>query len=108
MSDLPPDLPQPDPTGFGPDAYGVPASDPPPAPIPASDPMPPSSMAAAAHSAVAEPGVSAERARMGAIRDEVNKVIVGQGGVLSGLLCAFLADGHVLLEGVPAPPKLPW
>ncbi len=52
----------------------------------------------------AEP-VSQERIRMGAIRDEVNKVIVGQGSVLSGLLCAFLADGHVLLEGVPGTAK---
>ncbi len=42
---------------------------------------------------------------MAAIRDEVNKVIVGQGGVLSGLLCAILAEGHVLLEGVPGTAK---
>ncbi len=55
-----------------------------------------------------EPGAAtamSERHRMAAIRDEVNKVIVGQGGVLSGLLCAFLAEGHVLLEGVPGTAK---
>jgi MoxR-like ATPase len=46
-----------------------------------------------------------QRHRMAAIRDEVHKVIVGQGGVLTGLLCAFLADGHVLLEGVPGTAK---
>ncbi|MBT8241399.1 MAG: MoxR family ATPase [Acidimicrobiia bacterium] len=74
--------------------------------VPSSVPVPgapdePASPSAAAGS----PEPSAERVRMGAIRDEVNKVIVGQGGVLSGLLCAFLADGHVLLEGVPGTAK---
>ncbi len=56
-------------------------------------------------SAMAPQAPPSERQRMGAIRDEVNKVIVGQGGVLSGLLCAFLASGHVLLEGVPGTAK---
>lgn len=39
------------------------------------------------------------------IRGEVGKVIVGQQGVLAGFLAALLADGHVLLEGVPGVAK---
>ncbi|NNF52898.1 MAG: MoxR family ATPase [Acidimicrobiales bacterium] len=68
--------------------------------------MPLSSPPADAPSPAAIPQApQSQRQRMGAIRDEVNKVIVGQGGVLSGLLCAFLASGHVLLEGVPGTAK---
>ena len=40
-----------------------------------------------------------------AIQSEVGKVVVGQSGVLSGLMCALLAEGHVLLEGVPGVAK---
>lgn len=40
-----------------------------------------------------------------AIRTEVGKVVVGQQGVLAGFLAALLADGHVLLEGVPGVAK---
>ena len=36
-----------------------------------------------------------------ALRSEVGKVIVGQEHVVERLLVAFLADGHILLEGVP-------
>ena len=36
-----------------------------------------------------------------ALRDEMAKVIVGQDGLVTGLLTAALANGHVLLEGVP-------
>ena len=39
------------------------------------------------------------------VRDEVAKVVVGQDGVLSGLVAALLARGHVLLEGVPGVAK---
>lgn len=35
------------------------------------------------------------------LREEVSKVIVGQKYMLDRLLIALLADGHVLLEGVP-------
>lgn len=35
------------------------------------------------------------------IRDEINKVIVGQERVLDLLLTAIIANGHVLIEGVP-------
>jgi MoxR-like ATPase len=40
-----------------------------------------------------------------ALRDEVAKVVVGQEGVLSGLVVALLVRGHVLLEGVPGVAK---
>ena len=35
------------------------------------------------------------------IRSEVGKMIVGQEGVIDGVLTALMAGGHVLLEGVP-------
>lgn len=40
-----------------------------------------------------------------AIGTEVSKVVIGQEGTISGLLTALLADGHVLLEGVPGVAK---
>ena len=40
-----------------------------------------------------------------AVRDEVAKVVVGQDGVLSGIVAALLVRGHVLLEGVPGVAK---
>jgi MoxR-like ATPase len=40
-----------------------------------------------------------------ALRDEVGKVVVGQEGILSGLVAALLVRGHVLLEGVPGVAK---
>ena len=39
------------------------------------------------------------------VRDEVGKAVVGQGGAVSGLIIALLANGHVLLEGVPGVAK---
>jgi MoxR-like ATPase len=35
------------------------------------------------------------------IQSELSKVIVGQKGMVEGLLIGLLADGHILLEGVP-------
>jgi len=35
------------------------------------------------------------------LREEISRVIVGQSGLIDRLLVAILADGHVLLEGVP-------
>jgi MoxR-like ATPase len=35
------------------------------------------------------------------IKDEFRKIIVGQEGVINLLVAAILADGHVLIEGVP-------
>jgi MoxR-like ATPase len=40
-----------------------------------------------------------------AVLDEVAKVIVGQQDAIESLLIAFLAQGHVLLEGVPGTAK---
>ena len=39
------------------------------------------------------------------VRDEVGKAVVGQGGAVTGLIVALLANGHVLLEGVPGVAK---
>jgi MoxR-like ATPase len=36
-----------------------------------------------------------------AVRGEIAKAVVGQDAVVSGVVVALLADGHVLLEGVP-------
>lgn len=39
--------------------------------------------------------------RLQAVLDEAGRVIVGQRGMLEGLLLGLVADGHILLEGVP-------
>ena len=44
-------------------------------------------------------------AQTAAIRQEIGKIIVGQADLLELLLTALLADGHVLLEGVPGVAK---
>ncbi len=41
----------------------------------------------------------------GKIKGELAKVIVGQDGVVEQVLVALLAQGHVLLEGVPGTAK---
>lgn len=41
------------------------------------------------------------RSTFAALRDSLSSVIVGQRDTLSGVLTAFFAGGHVLLEGVP-------
>jgi MoxR-like ATPase len=43
---------------------------------------------------------SAPRLAVLAVRDEVAKVVVGQEGILTGVIAALLVNGHVLLEGV--------
>ena len=40
-----------------------------------------------------------------AIRSEIQKVIVGQDEMVKLILAALLADGHVLIEGVPGVAK---
>ena len=45
------------------------------------------------------------RSTLVALREQMAKVIVGQDGVVTGLLTAALANGHVLLEGVPGVAK---
>lgn len=42
---------------------------------------------------------------VGAIRDNVNKVIIGKSEVIDLLLTAIISDGHVLLEDVPGTGK---
>ncbi|WP_394551255.1 AAA family ATPase [Agromyces sp. MMS24-JH15] len=39
------------------------------------------------------------------VRAEVGKAVVGQDGAVTGLIIALLANGHVLLEGVPGVAK---
>src|SRR5258706_6296956 len=39
--------------------------------------------------------------RVDSVRQEINKIIVGQQDVVDGVLICLLASGHVLLEGVP-------
>jgi len=41
----------------------------------------------------------------GALHDQVGRVVLGQTQVLDGLIVALLAQGHVLLEGVPGTGK---
>ncbi len=43
----------------------------------------------------------AASARLQQVLDEAGKVIVGQRDMLEGLLLGLVADGHILLEGVP-------
>ena len=45
--------------------------------------------------------IQAETQTLQAIRSSLQSVIVGQDALLDGLLIALLADGHVLLEGLP-------
>jgi MoxR-like ATPase len=51
------------------------------------------------------PGLDADVARAGEqldrLRAELRKAVVGQDEVIDQVLCAFLASGHVLVEGVP-------
>ena len=49
--------------------------------------------------------MSSAREALQAVRTEVAKVVVGQDGVVTGLLTALLVGGHVLLEGVPGVAK---
>jgi MoxR-like ATPase len=49
--------------------------------------------------------IEQSRDAFAAVRAEVAKAVVGQDAVVSGLVIALLADGHVLLEGVPGVAK---
>ena len=55
--------------------------------------------------ATAAADLSAPRAALAAVRDEVAKAVVGQESVVSGPLIALICEGHVLLEGVPGVAK---
>ncbi|MBG6179929.1 AAA family ATPase [Arthrobacter sp. CAN_A1] len=56
-------------------------------------------------SAVSADGPGPERQALLNVRSEVAKVIVGQDAAVTGMLIALLAQGHVLLEGVPGVAK---
>lgn len=45
--------------------------------------------------------IAAQSAFLADLRREINKVIVGQESLVDRVLIALLADGHILLEGVP-------
>ncbi len=49
--------------------------------------------------------LSALNASLKRVREEVGKVIIGQSQMIDLLLTAILADGHVLIEGVPGVAK---
>ncbi|MFL5515229.1 MAG: AAA family ATPase, partial [Gemmatimonadales bacterium] len=51
--------------------------------------------------AVTEARVAELLGRLGVLRAEMAKVIVGQDEAIAQLLTALLAGGHCLLEGVP-------
>jgi MoxR-like ATPase len=65
--------------------------------------QPISNMPPAAH--VQRTDLSALNAAIQRIRDEIGKVIVGQAQMIDLLVAAILADGHVLIEGVPGVAK---
>lgn len=45
------------------------------------------------------------RERLAALRTEIGKAVVGQDSAVTGLVIGLLAEGHVLLEGVPGVAK---
>lgn len=51
------------------------------------------------------PEAHAARDALIALRAEIGKAVVGQDGAVTGLIIALVADGHVLLEGVPGVAK---
>jgi MoxR-like ATPase len=106
MSDADPDEPAeaPSPSAPPPSADApAPGPSQPPAPADAAEPAPPAVPTASPADAPAPP--RDPRTAILSVRDEVAKVVVGQDGTLSGLVAALLAQGHVLLEGVPGVAK---
>jgi MoxR-like ATPase len=55
--------------------------------------------------AIANAVANDPREALGRLRAEVAKAVVGQEGVVAGLVIALLCRGHVLLEGVPGVAK---
>ncbi|MEM7052165.1 MAG: MoxR family ATPase [Acidobacteriota bacterium] len=47
------------------------------------------------------PEIAAQSSQIDRLREEVGKVIVGQRYMIDRLLMALIADGHILLEGIP-------
>ncbi|WP_375417035.1 AAA family ATPase [uncultured Hymenobacter sp.] len=77
--------------------------------VPAAEeiPTPPAAPEAPAAAAGFGPRTDFARltAQVTAVRAEIGKIIIGQTDLLELLLTAILADGHVLLEGVPGVAK---
>jgi MoxR-like ATPase len=71
----------------------------------ATPPTPTSDAQAADVTFVPRTDLSQLTARTQAVRQEIGRIIVGQEDLLELLLTALLADGHVLLEGVPGVAK---
>jgi MoxR-like ATPase len=78
------------------DDTSVPPPDASPTPAPATTP---------ADGPPPAPGAADARAALLEVRSRIGEVIVGQDGVVTGLLTALLVRGHVLLEGVPGVAK---
>ena len=47
------------------------------------------------------PEIEAQSQQLQKLREEVSKVIVGQGYMIDRILMALIADGHILVEGIP-------
>ena len=47
------------------------------------------------------PEIEAQAQRLSQLREEIAKVIVGQAYMVDRLLMALIADGHILIEGIP-------
>src|SRR4051812_45809385 len=54
---------------------------------------------------VSQESLNAAAERIGKVREAVHRFVVGQDAVVDEALVAFLARGHVLLEGVPGTAK---
>ena len=48
-----------------------------------------------------QPEIEAHTATLERLRSEVAKVVVGQRYMVDRLILALIADGHVLIEGIP-------
>ena len=47
------------------------------------------------------PEIEAQAQQLNRLREEVGKVIVGQSYMIDRLLMGLIADGHILIEGIP-------
>ncbi len=102
-----PPIPAVPPTPAAPPAQAVPPTSPAPTQAVPSTPAvaAPSSGAPATVTSPVTAATPSSGSFVNDVRTEVGKVVVGQQGVLAGFLAALLADGHVLLEGVPGVAK---
>ncbi len=47
------------------------------------------------------PEIETQAQQLQKLREEISKVIVGQGYMIDRILMALIADGHILVEGIP-------